>query len=87
MIDVPQYDFNTMQNNAIKQAKEMNQRAIKQTNTTIPFCNKACPLKNILSMFNLDFDDDILLLLCLLLILSSDGGDRILIFALIYIMT
>jgi len=86
MINLQQYDFDGMQKRAIKQAKEMNQRAIKEAPCE-SFCSKACPLKNILSIFNINFDDDILLLLCLLLILSGDSGDKILIFAIIYIMT
>lgn len=79
------YDFNSMQAKAIQQAKEMNNRS-KRTDET-PFCRHACPIKNILSPVTGEIDSDIILLTGLLLLLSKDGGDRMLMFALLYIMT
>ena len=53
-----------------------------------PFCKSACPIKNLLGIGNgSQSDGDILLLMALLLILTSDGGDRMLMLALLYIMS
>lgn len=54
-----------------------------------PFCKSACPIKNMLSSSNgkKDNDNDIMLLMALLLLLSQDGGDKMLMLALLYIMT
>lgn len=81
-------DFNSMQDDAIRQAMEMNDKSKHRSNQyQTPFCRNACPIKNILSPVTGELDGDILLLLALLLVLSNDGGDRILLFALVYIMT
>ena len=92
-----------MQNQAIRYAQEMQKRASPQkksdsstkkqfnqnhTERETPFCNNACPVKNILGTGGKQQDDsDILLLMALLLVLTADGGDRILMMALLYIMT
>lgn len=54
-----------------------------------PFCKSACPIKNILNSSNTKKgnDNDIMLLMALLLVLSQDGGDKMLMLALLYIMT
>lgn len=53
-----------------------------------PFCKGACPIKNLLGFGgNKQSDGDMLLLMALLLVLTSDGGDRMLMLALLYIMT
>lgn len=54
-----------------------------------PFCQSACPIKNILNSSNTKKgnDNDIMLLMALLLVLSQDGGDKMLMLALLYIMT
>ena len=78
-------DFNDMQNNAIQAAIEMQKRAVPPPEQN--FCKNSCPFKKILSSPNGDNDNDIMLLLSLLLMLFHDGGDKMLIFALIYIMT
>lgn len=58
-----------------------------QTQET-PFCKGACPIKNLLGFGgNSQNDGDILLLMALLLVLTADGGDRMLMMALVYIMT
>lgn len=102
MIDIPSNDFNLMQSQAIRYAREMQQRASPAQNQNCPpplrnpsppkpetpFCKAACPVKNILGMGNNDNkDNDILLLMALILVLSADGGDRMLMMALLYIMT
>lgn len=47
------------------------------------------PLKNLLGIFggNGGADNDILLIAALMLVLASDGGDRMLMLALLYIMS
>ncbi|MBP9989480.1 MAG: hypothetical protein KBT46_08275 [Ruminococcus sp.] len=82
-------DFDEMQNQAVKSALEMQKRAINNENNRqqTPFCKGACPIKNILSPPKGEPDNDIILLLALLLMLSGDGGDRMLLLALLYIMT
>ena len=80
-------DFGAMQENAISYAREMQQRAQKkevpkQENEN-PFCRSGCPVRSIFS----GGDSDTLLLLALLLVIASDGGDRMLMLALLYIMT
>ncbi len=114
-------DFNQMQAQAIRYAREMQQRATKpaqpearqslrQENKAeafpspdevfghrnpwsqareTPFCKAACPVKNILGSGskNSSPDNDIMLLMALLLVLSQDGGDKMLMLALLYIMT
>ncbi len=54
-----------------------------------PFCKAACPVKSILGSGgkNGSPDNDIMLLMALLLVLSQDGGDKMLMLALLYIMT
>lgn len=114
---MPVNDFNTMQNQAIRYAREMQKRAApqhddcpqrseppehnytnaerifgKQAHQTqdTPFCNSACPIKNIMGIggnTGAQGDNDIMLLMALLLVLSSDGGDRMLMMALLYIMS
>ncbi len=125
MINIPQ-DFNSMQSQAIKYAREMQQRAAasaspepqrSNSNTQqaqknpssfhnpnevfghrnpwtqereTPFCKSACPIKNVLGSGgnkNSSADNDIMLLMALLLVLSQDGGDKMLMLALLYIMT
>ena len=97
---MPANDFNVMQTQAIRFAREMQQKA-RQNNeppkpppppkqnlqNDTPFCKNACPIKNILGIGNSGGDSDMLLLMALLLVLSSDGGDRMLMLALLYIMT
>ncbi len=111
-----------MQSDAIRYAREMQQRATKpprpeQQNNCCqepkhkaypspdevfghrnpwsqkretPFCKNACPVKNILGFGSNNSnsgDNDIMLLMALLLLLSQDGGDKMLMLALLYIMT
>ena len=52
-----------------------------------PFCRNACPIKNILSPPGKGADNDVMLLMALMLLLSADGGDKMLMLALMYIMT
>ena len=98
-----QNDFYQMQNQAIRYAQEMQKRASPQKTPDppkneqfnqhhrereTPFCNNACPVKSILGTGgNQQGDSDILLLMALLLVLTADGGDRMLMMALLYIMT
>lgn len=91
MIDIQPNDFNSMQAQAIRFAREMQQKAIPQKakeqpkcEQETPFCKNACPVKNI---FGTGGDSDIMLLMALLLVLTSDGGDKMLMLALLYIMT
>lgn len=120
MINMATTDFNQMQAQAIRRAKEMQRRATPpiyqepspepkkepksqkqayprpkevfthntwtQTQQT-PFCNNACPIKNILSPPGNCADNDVMLLMALMLLLTADGGDKMLLFALLYIMT
>lgn len=83
------FDFNDMQNQAVHDAIEMQKRAVPppEGNQQTPFCKNACPIKNILFPPKGEADNDILLLLSLLLTLSHDGGDKMLMLALLYIMT
>lgn len=108
-----------MQAQAIRFAREMQQRATPQINSEppksppsppkqdfpypnnlfghrnqrtheheTPFCSSACPVKNILGRsVSSGGDNDIMLLMALLLVLCADGGDRMLMMALLYIMT
>ena len=58
-----------------------------QTQQT-PFCNSACPIKSILGIgSSSDGDNDIILLMAVLLLISADGSDKMLMLALLYIMT
>ena len=91
MIEIQPNDFNSMQAQAIRFAREMQQKAIpqqseqpKESRQETPFCKNACPIKNI---FGSGGDSDIMLLMALLLVLTSDGGDKMLMLALLYIMT
>ncbi len=54
-----------------------------------PFCKSACPIKNIMGIGNKGGfgDNDTMLLMALLLLLSQDNGDKMLMLALLYIMT
>lgn len=56
-------------------------------NNQTPFCNDACPIKNALGMNGSRADNESMLILGLMLLLISDGGDRLLLLALIYIMS
>lgn len=106
MIDIQPNDFSSMQAQAIRFAREMQQKATPQqgfepmrslppehhkTNEQkfeTPFCKSACPIKNLLGMGGGNgVDNDIMLLMALLLVLTVDGGDKMLIMALLYIMT
>ncbi|MCQ2485407.1 MAG: hypothetical protein MJ168_08750 [Clostridia bacterium] len=125
MIDIPQNEFDMMQAQAIRFARELHQRATPQRvpeqpvtpppveaqfqppkypppneifghrnpwtqKQETPFCKGACPIKNLLGFSGNNSksgDGDMLLLMALLLVLSSDGGDRMLMLALLYIMT
>ena len=107
------YEFDMMQEEAIRQAREMFSRASptepyfefekKQTPDFLPsqntqkqkpdkygeqfYSNRLTPNKSG-NLFGSFFKDkDIVLILALVLLLSSDGGDRLLILALIYIMS
>ncbi len=113
-------DFSKMQAQAIKYAREMQQKASppryseqprneraphssqafpsakeifghrnpwSQARET-PFCKGACPVKSILGTNNTSSgDNDLMLLMALLLVLSQDSGDKMLMLALLYIMT
>ena len=104
-----EYDFDEMQEDAIRQAREMFRRASPQM-PDIEFEKNEEPLKfhnhdgtvreaHHHSGFNsvgirpqnkfggMIRDKDIALLLALILLLSYDGGDRLLILALVYIMS
>lgn len=125
MIDIPQNDFDMMQAQAIRYARELQQKATPQRvpepprtpphkepqfhppeypppdevfghrnpwtqKQETPFCKGACPIKNLLGFGGNNSksgDGDMLLLMAILLVLSSDGGDRMLMLALLYIMT
>ncbi|MDD6276563.1 MAG: hypothetical protein PUB20_07060 [Clostridia bacterium] len=52
-----------------------------------PFCGDACPVKSIFSGKGAGFDNEAMLIFALMLILISDGGDKLLLLALLYIMT
>lgn len=52
-----------------------------------PFCRNACPVKSIMGMGSGGSDNDIMMLMSLILLLSADGGDKMLMLALLYIMT
>ena len=51
-----------------------------------PFCQAGCPIKSIFGQGD-NGDGDMLLIMALLLVLASDGGDKMLMLALLYIMT
>lgn len=125
MIDIQQNDFDRMQAQAIRYARELQQKATPQNvpepprnpppaephfqppkypppnevfghrnpwtqKRETPFCKAACPIKNLLGMGGTGMgqgDGDIFLLMALLLVLTSDGGDRMLMLALLYIMS
>lgn len=84
-------DFDSMQTEAIRFAKEMHKKAEQNPNQTgnfeTPFCRGACPVKNLLGTGKRGGDSDMILLMALMLVLTSDGGDRMLLMALLYIMT
>lgn len=106
-----EFEFDAMQEEAIRQAREMFSRASSSPEPYFDFNTKEDPFglssggtetvktenrkKNVIPIDNKPMnlfggifrDKDIVLLLALVLLLSSDGGDRLLILALIYIMS
>ncbi len=74
------FDFNQMQQQAIRNAQEMHKRAMPPPNRN--------PLNSILNSLNGLFkDNDTILIMAMILLLSRDGGDKMLIMALLYIMS
>lgn len=55
--------------------------------TQTPFCGNGCPIKSIMGGKGAGFDNEAMLLLGLMLLLISDSGDKLLLLALLYIMT
>lgn len=86
-------DFDSMQSEAIRFAQEMRQKAEQSNSPPVhnfetPFCRGACPVKNLLGTGKHGGGDgDIILLMALMLVLTNDGGDKMLLMALLYIMT
>ena len=83
-------DFNAQQEQAIQYAKEMHSKSTNN-NRQNPnaFIDSFFPVKNIMQTQSnrKNNDNDITLILALILLLSQDGGDRMLMMALLYIMT
>lgn len=98
---MPQQDFGAAERQAIMRAREMYSRATAQNNEptfhkqsahndnsfhnqkNLPPKNKSISSGNPLGMF---FDGDMKLIIAMMLLLSGDGGDTLLLIALIYIM-
>lgn len=55
-----------------------------------PFCSDACPVKSILGIAKKGSassqDNEVMMLMALMLLLATDGGDKVLMLAILYIM-
>lgn len=91
-------DFEAMRSRAIQNAREMQKRAVEPSNQKGGAPNDmrqfrqqghSNPLFNSLGSIlgSLFKDSDTLLILAMIILLASDGADKILIFALLYIMS
>lgn len=92
-------DFEAMRSRAIQNARDMQKRAVEPNNTknggvpndTRQFRRQGHfnPLFDSLNSMlgSLFKDSDTVLILAMIILLASDGADKILIFALIYIMS
>lgn len=99
---MPQQDFNTAERQAIMRAKEMYRRATMSQNGGEPIFQKRpaspqlnrCPpppkpepkRKNESRSPGAFFDGDMKIIIAMMLLLSGDGGDTLLLLALMYIM-
>lgn len=71
-------------NNAINKYDAEHKQSYNQS---IPNHNRSSGIKNIFNAADSKSDNDVLLILVLLLLLTQDGGDKMLMLALMYIMT